>query len=305
VSPDGRNVYIAGVGVVSFARDRHTGALRPLAGGRSAYGLSGAFQQVVASGDGHTLYAAGGGTLVVLERSARTGALRQLECFNSTGTNGCTAARGLLTGCCGLALGENPANLYASSTAGGRDTAKFALATFSRSSATGALTQSGCASKDGADGCAVTAFSTPEPINWAGDLAVSPDGGSVYLVHESLFPAAEAGCPDSFVSALRRDSGSGALGAPAGEAESCGLAMTMSPDGRTIYTVSDFSDIVTVFRRNPQSGALTRTSCVADSFRGCSKARNFDSPASLAVSPDGRYAYVATANSIDVFSRQR
>lgn len=103
VTPDGRNVYLTTAhGVLGFARNRRTGALRPLAGAggcvdairsgcRPLHGLR-APSELAASGNG-TLYVAGSvphagapatGALAVLSRTAAGGALAQ-----QTGPTGC------------------------------------------------------------------------------------------------------------------------------------------------------------------------------------------------------------------------
>jgi len=103
VTPDGRNVYLTtAYGVLGFARNRRTGALRPLAGAggcvdairsgcRPLHGLR-APSELAASGNG-TLYVAGSvphagapatGALAVLSRTAAGGALAQ-----QTGPTGC------------------------------------------------------------------------------------------------------------------------------------------------------------------------------------------------------------------------
>src|SRR5262249_2541614 len=144
----------------------------------------------------------------------------------------------------------------------------FGLAAFSRSR-TGALTQlagnAGCVTEDGADGCTATPFSEEYSVNSAGDLAVSPDGNGLYLAHQSTFPEAQAGCLDNFVAGLKRDPTTGALGPLTGETPACGLSMTMSPDGRSLYTVSFFLSLVYNFARNPQGGSLRKNFCLTDS----------------------------------------
>jgi hypothetical protein len=68
--------------------------------------------------------------------------------------------------------------------------------------------------------------------------------------------------------------------------------------------VSDFSDIVTVFGRNRQTGSATKTSCIAAALTGCRRVPNFMFPSSIAISPNGRYANVPSPSGVDVFSRQ-
>src|SRR6185437_11527879 len=224
ISPDGRNAYVGTArGVVEFTRDGHTGALRfrgclnARGTGRCAtlHGIPAGVGPLAVSRDGLTLYATASvptapfgakSAIAVFARNQRSGALRQLAgsrgCVNTDGSDGCARARALFGCWCGLAVSRDSKNVYVSSSRTTESSEDIGLAAFSRSS-TGTLTQlagtAGCATKDGADGCAATAFSEEYSVNSGGDLAVSPDGSGVYLAHESTFPEAQAGCLDNFV----------------------------------------------------------------------------------------------------------
>ncbi len=86
---------------------------------------------------------------------------------------------------------------------------------------------------------------------------------------------------------------------------------TVSPDGRSVYTVSD-DDSIGVFSRRPESGQLNYRGCITGATgpntpgkrRTCRTIptatpvhrgifSGLGGPASLTVSPDGRFAYVA------------
>jgi len=337
ISPDGRNAYVGTArGVVEFTRDGHTGALRfrgclnARGTGRCAtlHGIPAGVGPLAVSRDGLTLYATASvptapfgakSAIAVFARNQRSGALRQLAgsrgCVNTDGSDGCARARALFGCWCGLAVSRDSKNVYVSSSRTTESSEDIGLAAFSRSS-TGTLTQlagtAGCATKDGADGCAATAFSEEYSVNSGGDLAVSPDGSGVYLAHESTFPEAQAGCLDNFVARLKRDAATGALGPLTGETPACGLSMTMSPDGRSLYTVSFFLSLVYNFARNPQGGSLRKNFCLTDSdadsgddYCKLDSSLYLQPPQSITVSPDGRYAYLAAGEIVHVFSRVR
>ena len=168
VSPDGRDVYVTTThGVLGFARNRQTGALRPLTGAgrcvdatllgcRPLRGLR-APTELTASGNG-ALYVAGSvphsrapatGALAVLSRSPATGALSQhagpTGCFDDVATPGCMTAPCLDT-LPALAPARDRRHLYVGSTDSLdiESTGAGALATFASSPATGALTYIGC-----------------------------------------------------------------------------------------------------------------------------------------------------------------
>jgi len=89
-------------------------------------------------------------------------------------------------------------------------------------------------------------------------------------------------------------------------------AVAISPDGRNLYVAASKSDAITIFDRDPRTGALTQPAgaggCVAaDTASGCARAVGLRGPNSVAVSPDGRnlYATARTPGSIVAFTRNR
>jgi DNA-binding beta-propeller fold protein YncE len=96
------------------------------------------------------------------------------------------------------------------------------------------------------------------------------------------------------------------------------VAATISPDGRTLYAVSTrpavmrtpTSYTLSVFRRSPQTGALTqlpgRSGCLNNrGDSGCATAKGLLTPNAVTVSPDGRNVYTSSAYDLAVsaFSR--
>jgi DNA-binding beta-propeller fold protein YncE len=102
----------------------------------------------------------------------------------------------------------------------------------------------------------------------------------------------------------------GRFGCAAGHALDTVYALTLSPDGKSLYAGTYHSDAVTVLRRNPRTGALTQASgpagCVAeDGDHGCAPGRGLKDAIGVSVSPNGGQVYVAgfESNAIAIFER--
>jgi DNA-binding beta-propeller fold protein YncE len=81
----------------------------------------------------------------------------------------------------------------------------------------------------------------------------------------------------------------------------------VSPDGRNVYVRGGVGSrgSLRVFVRSGVSGKLTQVQCVARHARSCADGRGLETPAALAVSPDGRSVYVAARNgrSVGIYAR--
>lgn len=222
VSPDGANVYVAGMAdsaVAVFARDSETGALtlleREQQGVGGVEGLTDA-RTVSVSPDGAHVYASGYNDIAValFERDPLTGMLTFVEATQN-GENGVTG----LVGVTHLTLSPDGQNLYA----GARLTGSVVL--FGRDAVTGKLTYLETQS-NGSGGLTKLAI----PLG----LAVSPDGGTLYVA-SSLVDA---------VVVFVRDPISGLLSCAAEQTEGLGndsvngdepAAVAVSPDSRHVY----------------------------------------------------------------------
>ena len=183
---------------------------------------------------------------------------------------------------------------------------------------TGALIQppgtAGCASEDGTGGnCADgRALGSPETVT------VSPDGRHVYVASYSSH-AVTVFSRDIATGTLVQSSDVTACVSEDGTGGTCvdGRALltpefvTVSPDGKHVYVITDTGNSVVAFARDRMTGALTQLSgvagCVsADGTGGaCAIGRALLGGESAALSPDGKNLYVATrvSGAVAVFSR--
>ena len=277
---------------------------------------------VAVSRDGKHVYVASGfsDAVTAFSRARTTGALTQLA-----GTDGCIKESGdgvdcadgkALDGANSVVLSPDGRHVYVTSSILGSG----GVAAFTRNRTTGALTQlagtDGCVSETGsfftcANGVAV---------NNACSLAVSPDGKHVYVTtcmsdaiaifarNRTTGALAQLAGPDGCV----RESGDGVECAD-GKGLDGATAVALSPDGRHVYVASFFGDAIAVFARNRRTGALAQLAgpdgCIKESGDGveCADGRGLDGAAGVAVSPDGRYVYVAStaSHAVAVFARNR
>jgi DNA-binding beta-propeller fold protein YncE len=226
----------------------------------------------------------------------------------------CTRVRALrgpapFLGSHALAISPDGRNVYVASSR------SHAIAVFTRNSATGALSQrsgtAGCIALAGASGCArAVGLAVPN------SLVVSPDGRNVY--------ATSVG--SNTVISFRRNPSTGALtqlvggagciadaarsGCVTGRAIDGPDAITISPDGESVYVAAFIGSSVAVFSRNPSTGALTQpsdsTGCLVETpTAGCSTGLALGDPEGVTVSPDGANVYVAApgSNAVDTFAR--
>lgn len=136
-------------------------------------------------------------------------------------------------------------------------------------------------------------------LNRAISVAISPDGEYVYVASEV----------EDALAVFSRDAASGVLtpfqvvrdgGAVNGLNGAWGV--TVSPDGNHVYVAGRFDNAVAVFSRNIYTGALNFIEAEVD---GEGVVDGLSNAVSVAISPDGNYAYVAGwgSDAIAYFSR--
>jgi DNA-binding beta-propeller fold protein YncE len=269
VSPNGRRVYVTGrrfpSAVAIFVRADDGSLTQPdgPAGcvshrGASdcgiARGMASPEEVAVTPDSRHVLVAGMRSNAVVVLRATPEG-LTQAD-----GAEGCIARGGGPEGCAvgkalsgpvDLAISPDGRYVYAASSIAD------AVAILRRDRATGALTQSltrsGCISQSGGGGLCVRGRGLDEV--WG--ISLSPDGRNLYAVSSKV----------NMLSAIARDQVSGRLtqlpgrygcfiraggfGCPEGRGLTVAVAVTVSPDGRNVYVVSEdiYLGSLAVFRR--------------------------------------------------------
>jgi 6-phosphogluconolactonase (cycloisomerase 2 family) len=291
MSADGRNVYVSGgIGdsIAVLRRDPATGRLRQPAGaagcvrnrhGGASQGGPGPGEDgcrqvdgllyprtIAVSPDGRFLYAAAfsGDAILIYARDPATGGL--------------TAAgqAPALDGVTDLALSRDGHFVYATAYHDG------AVSAFARDGATGGLAPIGCVADAGHAGCVPA-----HGLRGAFNLALSPDARSLYVVarHSGSLAVFDV---DATTGALRRKAASDGCFATVAE-PGCRIAtglrgargVTVSPDGRNVYTGAFSDSAVRAFAR-AADGRLTL-------LQGRLRVRQ---AWGVTVSSDGRFAYV-------------
>jgi DNA-binding beta-propeller fold protein YncE len=329
ISPDGKHVYVASSrsnAIAIFTRNARTGGLTQRSGTAGCIALLGTGgcakaiglgvpNSVAVSADGKDVYATSlaSNAVVSFRRNPSTGALTQLGngtgCIANVAKPGCITGRAL-DGPDGVAVSPDGTSVYAGVFAGS------AIAVFSRNPSTGALAQptdaTGCVVKTPVAGCTTgLALGNPE------GLVVSPNGTNLYVAAPGS-NALDTFARNTSTGALTQATdgtgcivevaltGCTATGRQLGGAD----AVTISPNGASVYVTSALSNSVTTFAVAASGGQLTQltgtSACVINLLAvGCSLARTLSDPEGLAVSPDGASVYAAAfrSSALDVFNR--
>jgi DNA-binding beta-propeller fold protein YncE len=256
---------------------------------------------VVVSPDGRNAYAASGlGSIVVFERNQRTGALTPTGCLaDPIASLPCTSVPAL-AGTLDVAVSPDGTSIYAASSF------SDAVVALSRDPRSGALSNLGCVSASHPACVAGLA------LDGARDVAVSPDGRTVYV----------GSFVDGAVASFERDPTTGRLTQLPGldacvsfdsTLGVCDLApglqgvddLVVGPEGTAVYAVAHGGNALVSLVRTP-TGALGGALCFQGSLPlapGCSLAPGLLGPYDLALSPDGRNLYVVGGAGIVLFQR--
>jgi DNA-binding beta-propeller fold protein YncE len=226
-----------------------------------------------------------------------TGSLTQpagtAGCINETGAGPCAQGHGL-DSAIGVAVSPDGKSVYAVGAA---------VARLNRNKTTGAISQpagtAGCISQTGAGPCA-HGHALGGGLQ---DVAVSPDGKSVYVAVDNR----------RAVVRLNRNKTTGAITQPAGEAGCIShtgagpcadghwlgypVDLAVSPDGKSVY-VASYTGLVRL-NRNKATGAISQPAgtagCISQTGP-CAHGHGLDEPVGVAVSPDGKSVYAASGN---------
>ena len=278
ISPDGRNVYVAGGGDDALTRLNVAPDGTLTFGGciedndppegpdncaESTDGLD-ITRDVLVSPDGRNVYAIGRAddAIVRFDRAA-DGTLTPAGCIDDdeTGPENCAAVANGMENPTALAISPNGRTVYVATSLDN------AVMPFSRDPITGALTPTICAedNDNGPDACGP---SLPGLEN-ADDIAVAPDGKNAYVTSndtgDSAIVRLDLASNGTIVSGSCIDDVDAAESPEtcAGTAE--GLAdierVAVSHDGQSVYTVAGADGAIAQFDRGA-SGALTPVECI-------------------------------------------
>ncbi len=274
------------------------------------------------SPDGRSLYAVSSGddAIAHFQRDRRTGSLDYRGCLSGeiASAAACDQVQGAaadgegsgLDGARSLALSPDGRSLYVG--AGTDD----AVSHLRRNTKTGALRFVGCVSgNSNASACNKLATATPNGndsgLSGIDSVVVSFDGSSVYGAAGNADVATLRRAKDgalTYAGCISADADApceklpGAVPDGSDTGFSSLRAVALSPDGRSLYTVSDSDEAIGEFRRKRSTGALSFRRCLtgATAITNCTAipgatpngdATGMRSTVHVTVSPDGNSVY--------------
>jgi hypothetical protein len=140
----------------------------------------------------------------------------------------------------------------------------------------------------------------------AGSIALSPDGANVYVAavdrkHRGGITAFSRNAEDGTLTRIEciREAGGSGCERPGSAENSRRTSIAVSPDGLLVALVSSrppAAGLLTIYRRDPQTGALTRAACASDRPRttGCAAAPHLGAARRVIFGPAGRLYVLAT-----------
>lgn len=314
VSPDGKFVYVAArydSAITVFNRDSLAGTLTVNSVYRDGdVGILDLFdvEYIVMSADGTSLYATIEDGFVVFDRNIVTGALTYSKRFKAYDDgNGDGSAFPGLRNISNLNVSPDGKSVY-TITANSDNTFNIAdfetngwptITVFDRNLADGSL-QFNQYLKDTENGI--------DGLRSAESIVVSPDGKSVYVASKDYFGDSMLNTGNALVAFDRDIAGSLTFRAVYRNADigSTGLvgahSVTVSPDNKSVYVVSENDDALVVFDRDTTDGALILREIFKDNENGID---GLDKSQFVAVSPNGQTVYVVgrNDNALTIFDR--
>src|SRR4051794_2336416 len=136
-------------------------------------------------------------------------------------------------------------------------------------------------------------------------IALSPDGASLYAAavdrkHRGGITAFSRKAEDGALTQIEcvREAGGSGCERPGSVENSRHTSIAVSPDGLLVALVSSrppAAGLLTIYRRDPQTGALTRAGCASDRPRttGCAAAPHIGAARSVIFGPGGRLYVLA------------
>lgn len=257
---------------------------------------------IALSPDGSSAYVGTSGTSLAHFNLVGTGGVMMFEdCVDAVPAGDCAdIPTGVLIGSSAIAVGPDRSTVYAAS--GVSDS----VVQFS-ADPSGSLAFASCASQTGTGGlCENVPGST---FDLARDIAVSPDGSSVFVAAQgeststsSLTRLKFVGDALLFGECTSWDGSGGSCADVPGTIMKEPRAVAVSPDGRSLYVVDGSSNALIRFAV-ASNGVLTFDGCASRTGSGgvCTTVDTLDGPLSLAVSGDGRSIYVAAFDSVVQF----
>ncbi len=223
--------------------------------------------------------------------AAASGDLTFESCWAETNAAACSVpSQPALTAASGVAVSPDGTSVYVTSEDEG------AISHFQRA-ADGTLTFRGCVAESAAAGCTVPPAAV---LQGAFDVAVSPDGRSVYVAAFNDSAVTEfsraANGSLTFEGCFAENGNQGCTVPTGGPALLGALGVEVSPDGQSVYVTSVIDSGITHFSRDATGELTFRTCITASAAPGCSVTPSVSGAARTTVSPDGRSLYMSSTS---------